>query len=74
MQAKVNMRVNELICKAWLKLSAEDNSYADQWISDETWLRVIRKRCPRHGPRCNPTCTAQRLLGFHFPLSVFSKY
>ena len=23
---------------------------------------------------CYPTCTAQRLLGFHFPLSVFSKY
>ena len=37
------MRVNELICKAWLKLSAEDKSCADQWISDETWRRVIRK-------------------------------
>ena len=23
--------------------------------------------------RCNPTCTAKRLLGFHFALSVFSK-
>ena len=48
------MRVNELICKAWLKLNAEDNSYADQWILDETWMRVIRKRCPRHGPLRGP--------------------
>ena len=48
------MRVNELICNAWLKLSAEINRYADQWISGETWLRVIGKRCPRHGPRRGP--------------------
>ena len=45
------MRVNELICKVWLNLSAEDNIYADQWISDKTWLRVICKCCARHGPR-----------------------
>ena len=44
MRAKVNIRVKELIYKVWLKISAEDNSYADQRISEKTWLRVIRKR------------------------------
>ena len=54
MRVKVNMCVKKIICKAGWKLSAEDNSYADQWISDETWLWMIRKRCPRHGPLRGP--------------------
>ena len=31
------------ITKAWLKLSSENLLYNDQWIYDETWLRLIKK-------------------------------
>ena len=32
-----------LITKAWLQLRSNNPLYNDQWISDETWLRLIKK-------------------------------
>ena len=37
------MKASALITKAWLQLSSNNPLYNDQWISDETWLRLIKK-------------------------------
>ena len=45
-QENTSMKPNQLVSEAWLKISSDNALYSDQWLCDETWVRVIKKCYP----------------------------